>query len=88
MESEQIVYSKEMRFREGSQDTREYDFCHYEITKNTELTQDKVDKLRKSATGGKVSLNFKLTKKTEMNVFIYGGKSRDTATESIVEENK
>merc|ERR1712146_832486 len=27
-------------------------------------------------------------KKTEMNVYIYEGKSRDTATESIVEDNK
>jgi len=44
--------------------------------------------LRKSATGGKVSINFKLTKKTEMNVFIYAGKSRLTATEAIVEDNK
>lgn len=77
-----------MRFREGSQDVREYDFCHYEIIRNAELTKDKVDKLRKSATGGKVSINFKLTKKTEMNVFIYEGKSRDTATEAIVENNK
>jgi len=53
------------------------------------LTKAKVDKLRKSATGGKVSLNFKLTKKSEMNVYIYsGGKSRDTATEAIIEDNK
>merc|ERR1711981_427789 len=76
-----------MRYRLGSQDVREYDFCHYEILKSADLTNFKVDKLRKEATGGKVSIHFKLTKKTEMNVYIYVGKTREGATKSLVEGN-
>jgi len=51
------------------------------LGKSEELTKTKIDEIRKNAIGGKVSLYFKLTKKIEMNVYIYGGKSRETATE-------
>lgn len=33
-------------------------------------------------------MTFKLTKKTEMNVYVYEGKSREGAKGSLVEENK
>lgn len=54
---EQVVYSKEMRYRGGSQKVREYDFCHYEVHKSDEMTSDRINKMREAATGGKVLLN-------------------------------
>lgn len=77
-----------MRYRHGKSDFREYDFCHYELTKSEEMSNFEIDKLRKEATGGKVSIYFKMTKKSNIDVYIYGGKDRFSATEMIVEDNK
>jgi hypothetical protein len=49
---EQVVYSKEMRYRGGSQKVREYDFCHYELQKSRTMTDERIKTLREEATGG------------------------------------
>lgn len=44
LEDEQIVYSKEMKYKnKGDAATRKYDFCHYDIFKNKKLTSDKIE---------------------------------------------
>jgi len=76
-----------MRYRGGDKDTREYDFCHYEVAKGAEITANVTKKMKEDSNGGTPKLFFKLTKKTEMNVYIYGGTSRDNATEKVVDDN-
>ena len=66
-----------MKYREGSnQQDRSYDACHYLLTLSDDL---------KSKEG--YFFNFKVHKKSEMNVYIYEGLDRLTATKSIVENN-
>ena len=43
-DDEQVVYSKDIRYRKGSTNSREYDFCHYLLSKNaTAMTTEKLD---------------------------------------------
>ena len=53
----------------------EYDFCHYVVRTDARLTATKV-------------IIFKVTKKTNMTVYIYGGAVRDLAFESLIVENR
>lgn len=65
---------------------RSYDACYYEIGT---VDQKELDKI-KNKDGGKATdlrLKVKILKSTEMNVYLYGGKDRFTATNSIIKEN-
>lgn len=44
--------------------------------------------MKDKSNGGSPKLFFKVTKMTEINVYIYGGSSRDNATEKITDKNK
>lgn len=47
---EQVVYSKEMRYRLGTVQVREYDFCHYELAKDPDpKMQEIIDEMKKKA---------------------------------------
>lgn len=77
-----------MKYRGGDKDTREYDFCHYEVSRSAEVTDKKLKEMKDKSNGGSPKLFFKVTKMTEINVYIYGGSSRDNATEKITDKNK
>jgi len=57
--------------------TVEYDFCHYIIKPDDNIDISKNDK----------GIQFKVTKKTNMVVYIYGGSDRYSATTSIIKNN-
>lgn len=57
------------------------------MARSAELTDKILKKMKEDANGGAPKLFFKLTKKTEMNVYLYGGTSRNNATERVVDGN-
>ena len=71
-----------MKYREGKPSYREYDSCYYELE-----SQDLNELDLTTTKNTQPRIYFQLTKKTEMNVFIYGGQSRFDATESIIKDN-
>lgn len=77
--SELRVEATDLRYKKPSpQDsTREYDACYYEVTLDEAVL----------ATHNPTQLHVQITAKTGMNVYIYGGKSRTTATESVIAGN-
>ena len=83
----QIVYSKDMRYRVGNESYREMDACYYEVIMSDEMTTEKLEQMSEKANGGEVVINVNFTAMTEMNVYIYGGKSRDSAYENITSNN-
>jgi len=83
----QIVYSKDMRYRVGNESYREMDACYYEVIMSDEMTTEKLESMSEKANGGEVVINVNFTAITEMNVFIYGGKSRESAYENITSNN-
>lgn len=58
--------------------TREYDACYYEILPDKSLSNEYSLKY----------IDFKLTESKDMNVYIYGGTSRENATKSLVSGNQ
>jgi hypothetical protein len=75
------VWSNEMRYREGRPEVREYDACYYEI--------GSVDpnELQNSGLAENSRIYVEFTQATNMNVYIYGGKNRFSATEEVVSGN-
>lgn len=72
----QSVSSNQMRYVTGvTQDKRQYDACYYVLTAADGVETEGQD------------LTFQLSKKTDVNVYIYEGKSRDSATIPIIEGN-
>lgn len=66
-----------MKYKEAShQKDRKYDACHYLLTLSDDL---------KSQDG--YYLNFKVHKKSEMNVYIYEGLDRVSATKKMISDN-
>jgi len=65
--------------------TREYESCYYEI-KAGELTEEDITQLNAQGPDG-IRMKLKINTADQMNVYVYGGDSRFTATESIVEGN-
>lgn len=68
-----------MRYKKASaQDpTREYDACYYEVT----LDESVLDKYNPK------KIHLQVSRKLDMNVYIYAGKSRLEATESVIVGN-
>ena len=75
----QHVNSNEMRYFKRSRENGagEYDACYYELSLDESVLDTHIPK----------QIHFKLSQKTEMNVYLYGGKSRFEATESIIPGN-
>jgi len=71
-----------MKYREGRPEVREYDACYYEIVSVDPQTLE----LPSSANGPRIFIQF--TKKIEMNVYIYEGKSRFDALSPIISDNQ
>lgn len=73
------IQSNEMRYRMPSltNPTREYDSCYYEITIDESVLEKYIPK----------KLHLQFSNMQEMNVYLYGGKSRTEATESIITGN-
>lgn len=73
------VQSNDMKYHEATptDPRREYDACYYEVTLDQSVLEGYNPK--------KIHLQF--SAKSEMNVYIYGGKSRYEATESVVVGN-
>lgn len=78
--NEAQVYSNEIRYKKASpgDPTREYDSCYYEVV----LDQSVIE------THNPKQIKVQITKKTNMNVFIYGGTSRKEATQSVIAGNQ
>ena len=51
------------------------------------MTQEKLDSMKLNATDGKLFMNIKFTKKSEINAYIFKGDGRH-ATESLIPDNK
>lgn len=83
----QLVYSKDMRYRDGNDSYRESDACYYEITLSDRLTSMKIKNLSADADDGDLYIRLNFTKLTEMNAYIYGGKTRKTAYENLTDGN-
>lgn len=78
--SKQTVESTEMRYKKpNAQDpSREYDACYYEVT----LDESVLDQYNPK------KLHLHISTMSEMNVYVYGGSSRMTATESLIPGNQ
>jgi len=83
----QVVYSTKMRYRGGDGNRREYDFCYYEIKMDANMSQEVLDKMKTDAGGVEPRLYVRLKKKERINIYMYGGTSRDNATEQVVDNN-
>ena len=57
--------------------TFSYDFCHYVVKLDEQIDNSNNDK----------AIKFKITKKNNVAVYIYGGSNRFDATKSIIQEN-
>ena len=79
-EGKQTVKSDEMKLVEGSSKVRRHDTCHYLIKLSSETDKAKLP------SGAK--LHFWINLSTNMNVYVYEGKTRLTATKSLVENNR
>jgi len=77
--SKKHVEADHMRYKKPSvsDPTREYDACYYEISIDDSALADYNPK----------KLHIQISGKSAMNVFIYGGKDRFEATESIIQDN-
>lgn len=73
------VQSTDMRYKKPApgDSSREYDACYYEVTLDQAVLE----------THNPTQLHVQISTKKDMNVYIYGGKSRMTATESIIAGN-
>ena len=69
-----------MIYREGSPSVRKYDTCYYDILPGDDLTGIK------SKLGLRIFLKIKNNK--NLNVYLYGGRDRYNAVESIISGNK
>jgi len=78
--AKQHVQSNEMRYKKPNpQDpSREYDACYYEVVLDESVLENYNPK----------KLHLQISSKSEMNVYVYGGKSRMEATESLVIGNQ
>lgn len=74
------VKSNEMRYKKATpQDqSREYDACYYEIT----MDKSVLDKYNPK------EIKVTITAKSNMNVYVYGGRSRLEATDSVISGNQ
>lgn len=81
----QTVSVDSLRFRRGNSEVRAYDFCHYEIIADRYAVD--LERLKRNATGGLVEIHMMITKMKNMNVHVYGGKDRFSATTPLVEGN-
>jgi len=79
--TQQAVYSNEMRYKEGRSAKREYDSCYYEIVGPDPSTLNLTD-------GSEARIYIEVSKMTNMNVYIYGGPDRFSATEQITKGNQ
>lgn len=68
-----------MRYKKANRDdpSREYDACYYEVTLD-ESVLDKYDPK---------TIHVQISTKSHTNVYIYGGRSRTEATESLIRGN-
>ena len=64
--------------------TRKYDSCYYEFF--TDISDEQMKSLKDEKTT-KIEIQLSVTKAKQMNVYLYAGKSRFEATESVVENN-
>ena len=70
----------------ASNPERKHESCYYEIENGASESQISI--LNKtSGEEGSARIYIQVLKATDMNVFIYGGKSRFSATESIIPNN-
>jgi len=85
----QTISANSMRYTEGiafaRAATRSYDSCYYEV--GADVSDEMMQSLVEQQTT-KMEIQVTFTKNTEMNVYIYGGQSRNQATESITENNE
>jgi len=77
--------STSLKYREGGPTVRAYDACYYLIKSPADFTEEDANAIKGDKEQAR--LYFKLVKGSEMNVQIFGGKSRDEATKSIVKNN-
>ena len=82
----EIVYSKQMRYitkgtRENpvNMDRRSYDACYYEVFMSNKISQNTKKNLTKNANGGQVKIYLELTTAKNIDVYMYIGKSRESA---------
>lgn len=78
-----IISTNDMKYREGKPDYRKYDACYYEIASQN-LTEIGLTKTNKK----EPRLFVKFNKKTEMNVYLYGGSDRYSAVDSVIKNNQ
>ena len=73
-----------LQYVEGTASTRKHDSCYYQLV--ADLTEDELSKLKEAPMDG-VKIHVKVKKADQMNVYLYGGKDRASATSKIVDEN-
>jgi len=69
-----------LQYKDGSPSVRKADSCFYEIAPAA------LDDTLKAQTN--LHLFLQVTKSSQMNIYLYGGKTRGDATESIINENE
>ena len=67
-----------LSYIEGDENTRQYDACFYEIQVDKVLTDDQIKKMKGNY--DQLRIYFNLTQSENMNVYLYGGPSRQEAT--------
>lgn len=80
----QTISTSDLKYREGRPEYRQYDACYYEITASDpdQMTSD----LFGSGQVARIYISFSAAK--HMNVYIYKGKDRYSATEALTNGNK
>lgn len=88
-EGQQSVGTSEMRYRDGGSESREYDACHYMIYDGSGAHARRLEEEDMGArTVMKPVIHIKVTSMQNMNVYLYGGQTRDAATVSVVPNNE
>lgn len=66
---------------------RQYDACFYELNIDPTMSGIVISNLRKKSQNDNIMIYFNITRNMGMNVYLYAGRNRFSANESIIEGN-
>ena len=82
-----LISTTDLHYIIGSSEVRQYDACYYEINMDQTTDQNQIQALIGNDEN-ELKVKFQLKEKQNVNVYIYGGKSREDAKVSLVSGNQ
>ena len=67
---------------------REYDACYYEIVMSEAITEATISNMTANANGGQLRLYLELISAKNISVYVYIGRSRNSAYDNGTDENE